>query len=211
MNIQPTNEETGQSAWTYTENRYNRGSPPQQKFNYAEYNARELAKAKQKQGGGILNTNAESGLDTWQYGKYQQAGPAPPKDYFEQYQNQKPKGGILRTNVESGAWNYASREYMDPNAIKRFNDNLMMQQNNNNYYVQNNNNFVQNNNFQGMQNMNNNYIKNNIDDEINEEDVVKVQTNEKIIVENGVKKKITKVTKYLKNGDKRTEINKINV
>ena len=198
MNIQPTNEETGQSAWTYTENRYNRGVPPQQKFNYAEYNARELAKAQQKQGGGILNTNAESGLDTWQYGKYQQAGPMPPKDYFEQYQNQKPKGGILRTNVESGAWNYASREYMDPNAIKRFNDNLMLQQNNNN--------------FAGMQNMNNNnYNKKNIDDEINEEDVVKVQTNEKIVMENGLKKKITKITKYLKNGEIRTEMYKTNV
>ena len=204
MNIQPTNEETGQSAWTYTENRYNRGVPPQQKFNYAEYNARELAKAQQKQGGGILNTNAESGLDTWQYGKYQQAGPMPPKDYFEQYQNQKPKGGILRTNVESGAWNYASREYMDPNAIKRFNDNLMMQQNNNNF-VPNNNNFA------GMQNMNNNnYYKKNVDDEINEEDVVKVQTSEKIIVENGIKKKITKITKHLKNGEIRTEMFKTN-
>ena len=211
MNIQPTNEETGQSAWTYTENRYNRYNPPQQKFNYAEYNARELAKAKQKQGGGILNTNAESGLDTWQYGKYQQAGPPQPKDYFEQFQNQKPKGGILRTNAENGAWNYASREYMDPNAIKRFNDKLMMQQNNNNYnqYNQynNNNNFIQNNNnLTGMQQMNNNN-----NDDINDEDVIKVETKEKVIMENGIQKKITKITKYLKTGEIRTEMYKTNV
>ena len=123
MNIVNTNEETGKENWTYTENRYNRGGPGSS-FDYAAYNARELAKAQQT--GGILKTNAESGLENWSWGN-QPMQQAPPKDYFEQYQREqlgqakKGAGGILKTNAESGAWNYASREYNDPNAIRRFN------------------------------------------------------------------------------------------
>ncbi len=123
MNIVNTNEETGKENWTYTENRYNRGGPGSS-FDYAAYNARELAKAQQT--GGILKTNAESGLENWNWGN-QPKQQAPPKDYFEQYQREqlgqakKGAGGILKTNAESGAWNYASREYNDPNAIRRFN------------------------------------------------------------------------------------------
>ena len=139
MNIQNTNEETGQANWTYNENRFNRGGPAQQ-FDYAAYNARELAKAQQT--GGILKTNAESGLENWQWGNQQKQAP-PPKDYFEQYQKEqlgqakKTSGGILKTNAESGAWNYASREYNDPNSIRRFNMEQQYQGNNTVPYNQN--------------------------------------------------------------------------
>lgn len=122
MNIVNTNEETGKENWTYNENLYKRGVGSN--FNYSEYNARELAKAEQK--GGILKTNAESGLENWNWGN-QPNQQAPPKDYFQQYEREqleqakKTAGGILKTNAESGAWNYASREYNDPNSIRRFN------------------------------------------------------------------------------------------
>ena len=132
MNILNTNEETGKANWTYNENRYNRGGPGQQ-FDYAAYNARELAKAQQT--GGILKTNAESGLENWQWGNQPKQAP-PPKDYFEQYQKEqlgqakKTSGGILKTNAESGAWNYASHEYKDPSTINRFNMEQQYQGNN---------------------------------------------------------------------------------
>ena len=132
MNIQNTNEETGKANWTYNENRFNRGGPGQQ-FDYAAYNARELAKAQQT--GGILKTNAESGLENWQWGNQPKQAP-PPKDYFEQYQKEqlgqakKTSGGILKTNAESGAWNYASHEYKDPNSFNRFNMEQQYQGNN---------------------------------------------------------------------------------
>ena len=139
MNILNTNEETGKANWTYNENRFNRGGPGQ-KFDYAAYNARELAKAQQT--GGILKTNAESGLENWQWGNQPKQSP-PPKDYFEQYQKEqlgqakKTSGGILKTNAESGAWNYASREYNDPNSIRRFNMEQQYQGNNTVPYNQN--------------------------------------------------------------------------
>ena len=42
-------------------------------------------------------------------------------------------------------------------------------------------------------------------------DVEKIETNESIIVENGVKKKVTKVVKYMSDGEVKTEIYKTNV
>ena len=42
-------------------------------------------------------------------------------------------------------------------------------------------------------------------------DVQKIETNESVIFENGVKKKVTKVVKYMSDGEVKTEIYKTNV
>ena len=233
MNILNTNEETGKANYHYTENRYNRDAPAQ-KFDYSSYNERELAKAKQT--GGILNTNAESGYDTWDWNKKQKM-PAPPKDYFEQYsQGNKKPGAILKSNAENGAWNFASREYYDPETIKRFNMKLQNNNLNNDYYDESNNN--NNNNYNVNNNNNNgpinsfsqipqyvidradmesqnygNLANNNQGNNLNKGrvDVQKIETNESFIFENGVKKKVTKVVKYMSDGEVKTEIYKTNV
>ncbi len=228
MNILNTNEETGKANYHYTENRYNRDTPAQ-KFDYSSYNERELAKAKKT--GGILNTNAESGYDTWDWNKKQNM-PPPPKDYFEQYsQGKKKPGAILQSNAENGAWNFASREYYDPETIKRFNMKLQNNNLNNDYYDESN--YVNNNNNNNngpinsfsqipqdviyrsdMESQNyGNLKKNNQVNNINKGrvDVQKIETNESIIFENGVKKKVTKVVKYMSDGEIKTEIYKTNV
>ena len=227
MNILNTNEETGKANYHYTENRYNRDTPAQ-KFDYSSYNERELAKAKKT--GGILNTNAESGYDTWDWNKKQNM-PAPPKDYFEQYsQGKKKPGAILQSNAENGAWNFASREYYDPETIKRFNMKLQNNNLNNDYYHESN--YVNNNNKNNgpinsfsqipqdviyrsdMESQNyGNLAKNNQVNNLNKGrvDVQKIETNESIIFENGVKKKVTKVVKYMSDGEVKTEIYKTNV
>ena len=225
MNILNTNEETGKANYHYTENRYNRDAPAQ-KFDYSSYNERELAKAKQT--GGILNTNAESGYDTWDWNKKQNM-PPPPKDYFEQYsQGKKKPGAILQSNAENGAWNFASREYYDPETIKRFNMKLQNNNLNNDYYDESN--YVNNNNNgpinsfsqipqdviyrSDMESQNyDNLKKNNQVNNLNKGrvDVQKIETNESIIFENGVKKKVTKVVKYMSDGEVKTEIYKTNV
>ena len=230
MNILNTNEETGKANYHYTENRYNRDTPAQ-KFDYSSYNERELAKAKKT--GGILNTNAESGYDTWDWNKKQNM-PPPPKDYFEQYsQGKKKPGAILQSNAENGAWNFASREYYDPETIKRFNMKLQNNNLNNDYYDESNyvNNNNNNNNNNGpinsfsqipqdviyrsdMESQNyDNLKKNNQVNNLNKGrvDVQKIETNESIIFENGVKKKVTKVVKYMSDGEVKTEIYKTNV
>ena len=229
MNILNTNEETGKANYHYTENRYNRDTPAQ-KFDYSSYNERELAKAKKT--GGILNTNAESGYDTWDWNKKQNM-PPPPKDYFEQYsQGKKKPGAILQSNAENGAWNFASREYYDPETIKRFNMKLQNNNLNNDYYDESNYvNNKNNNNNNGpinsfsqipqdviyrsdMESQNyGNLAKNNQVNNLNKGrvDVQKIETNESIIFENGVKKKVTKVVKYMSDGEIKTEIYKTNV
>jgi hypothetical protein len=234
MNILNTNEETGKANYHYTENRYNHDTSAQ-KFDYSSYNQKELAKAKQI--GGILNTNAESGYETWDWNKKQKM-PAPPKDYFEQYsQGKKKPGAILKSNAENGAWNFASREYYDPETIKRFNmklqnnnlnndnydEGIYSNNNNDNYNVNNNNNGPINSFSQIPQDVidradresqiYSNLTKGNQENSLNKGrvDVEKIETNESIIVENGVKKKVTKVVKYMSDGEVKTEIYKTNV
>ncbi len=201
----------GNVNYHYTENRYNHDPN-------LSNNSNEILKGNEK--GRILNTNAESGYETWNWeNKYNQK--IPPKDYFEQYeQGKKNPGGILKSNAESGAWNFASREYNDPEAIKRFN--MRLQNNNNNDTNNNNNNYNINNvnynkpinSFNEIpqdviyradlesQNVNKNY-ENNID-------VQKIETSENFVFEGGIKKKITKIVKYLSNGEVKTEIFKTN-
>ena len=218
MNI----KEKGNVNYHYTENRYNH-DPNSSKFDNLPDNSNEILKGKEK--GRILNTNAESGYETWNWeNKYNQK--IPPKDYFEQYeQGKKIPGGILKSNAESGSWNFASREYNDPDAIKRFNMRLQNNNNNNNF---NNNNYNINNNDNDnsnnyskpinsfneipqdviyradleSQNLDKNYEKN--------IDIQKIETSENFVFEGGIKKKITKIVKYLSNGEVKTEIFKTN-
>ena len=108
-----TNEETGAANWKYNENRFH-PSNPNQKFDMASYNANALRNAQQKAGGGILNTNAESGYDNWQWGNYNQQQQMDINAYKQQQlANAKKSGGILNTNVESGDWN--GLQYNPPN------------------------------------------------------------------------------------------------
>ena len=117
-----TNEETGASAWKYNENRFH-PSQPGQKFDMRSYNAEALKNAQQKSGG-ILNTNAESGYDNWQWGNYGQQQQMDMNAYRQQQlANAKKSGGILNTNVESGDWTgmryNPPNQQMNPNAVDR--------------------------------------------------------------------------------------------
>ena len=117
-----TNEETGAAAWKYNENRFH-PSQPGQKFDMASYNAQALKNAQQK-AGGILNTNAESGYDNWQWGNYSQQQQIDMNAYRQQQlANAKKSGGILNTNVESGDWTglryNPPGQQVNPNAVDR--------------------------------------------------------------------------------------------
>ena len=69
---------------------------------------------KGKEKGRILNTNAESGYDNWQWGNYNQQQQMDINAYKQQQlANAKKSGGILNTNVESGDWN--GLQYNPPN------------------------------------------------------------------------------------------------
>ena len=226
-----TNKETGASAWNYSENKFH-PSQPGQKFDMRAYNQQALKNAQQK-GGGILNTNAETGYDLWHHpGPVKQN---PTNFNYEEFRQQqmaqakKKGGGILNTNVESEPWSfgggsggdqfaslknkpvnyqgnvYASKEYNNPNNNYSYQNQPVQLKNNNN-----NNNVFQGDDYQNYLNMmkekggNANYVnygQNNL-----ENDVQKIETSEKEIVENGKRKKITKIKKYLANGEIKTEI-----
>ena len=222
-----TNKETGASAWNYSENKFH-PSQPGQKFDMRAYNQQALKNAQQK-GGGILNTNAESGYDLWHH-----SGPVkqnPTNFNYEEFRQQqmaqakKKGGGILNTNVESEPWSfgggsggdqfaslknkpvnyqgnvYASKEYNNPNNNYSYQNQPVQLKNNNN-------NVFQGDDYQNYLNMMKekggnyvNYGQNNLDN-----DVQKIETSEKEIVENGKRKKITKIKKYLANGEIKTEM-----
>ena len=230
-----TNKETGASAWNYSENKFH-PSQPGQKFDMRAYNQQALKNAQQKGGGilntnaetgydlwhhsGPVKSSNQSNFNYEQFRQQQMA------------QAKKKGGGILNTNVESEPWSYgggsggdqfanlqnkpvnynpqgnvyASKEYNNPN---------------NNYSYQNqpvqlkqpNQNVFQSDDYQNYQNMMKekgnmgnvgDYTNFSADNKNNQ--VQKIETSEKEVVENGKRKKITKIKKYMVNGEIKTEI-----
>ena len=123
--------------------------------------------------------------------------------YFNEYQKNNFNNQEQYNQSNFGQY---FNQYKDMNV----NDNDM---NNNNNFGNYDNNYNENynmgyNNY-GNSNYNNyeencNYQNNNFDNNM-EEGVVKVQSSEKIVEENGMRKKIVKVTKFFQNGETKTE------
>ena len=245
-----SNVETGAHNWNWQlyQNNY--------RMNDEEINAykkQQLANAK-KVGGGILNTNVETG--NWhgmQFMVPEKSDRIGPNDIEAQ---EKFFRGQLKETItgplpgergqnapvkfnNNGKW--GQEQYDNKNYINKNNDNRyqFVEKNNNNYNegynnnMKNNQNYHKNyeNNYQNDQNVNeqkknfqerdnfnkNFHGKNNNFEEPDVEKlmeagpgVLKVEATEKIITENGVKKKLTRIKKYMENGETKEEIYKTN-
>ena len=213
-----TNEETGASAWKYNENRFH-PSQPGQKFDMRSYNAEALKNAQQKSGG-ILNTNAESGYDNWQWGNYGQQQQMDMNAYRQQQlANAKKSGGILNTNVESGDWTgmryNPPNQQMNPNAVDR-NQLPFGSKPNPNAVDRNqlpfgskpNPNAVDRNQMPFGKKPQGQNTPINYGQSAKPDDVIDMYTDNKFIMEGGKKKKITTIKKTLANGEVITEMYK---
>ena len=184
-----TNAETGYDLWHHS------GpvkSTNQTNFNYEQFRQEQMAQAKKK-GGGILNTNVES--EPWSYGGGSGG------DQFANLQNRpvnyNPQGNI-----------YASKEYNNPNNNYSYqNQPVQLKQPNQQQNV------FQGDDYQNYLNMMKekgntgnvgDYTNFSADNKNNQ--VQKIETSEKEVVENGKRKKITKIKKYMVNGEIKTEI-----
>lgn len=231
-NIVPSNVETGKQNWNWQQNR---------KYDYRinednlkAYKQQQLSNAR-KVGGGILNTNVETG--NW-YGmqfivpeKSDRIGPGDIKAQEKFFAGQlketitgplpSQKGQNAPVKFNNNA-NWGNSNYNQNYRNNLDNINQFVQSNNNNYDNYPNYNYIdqqkkfeeRENNY--VQNYNKKEINNNYDD-INLEKlmeagpgVLKVQATEKFIFENGVKKKVTKIKKYMESGEVREEIYKTN-
>ena len=118
-------------------------------------------------------------------------------EYFNQYKDSYMNNYGDGNNNNN---NYNNNDNYNENYDERYNNY------GNTYGESNYNKYEQNYNYQNNDFGNNyeNYQNNNFDNTM-EEGVIKVQTSEKIVEDNGMRKKIIKVTKFLQNGDTKTE------
>ena len=248
-----SNIETGAHNWNWTPN-YNNSRMNQEEI--SNYKKQQLANAK-KVGGGILNTNVETG--NW-HGmqfivpeKSDRIGPndleAQEKFFAGQLKEtitgpipgQKgPKGQNAPVKFNNnGGWgqpdygqNYGNSrddryQFVEKKPNNNFNEERFQptqQRNNNMQYNQNydqgynpksNNNANYEQNYQKkdiQQSSNKNYEEPDFDKLMEAgPGVMKLEASEKIITENGVQKKLTRIKKYMENGEIKEEIYKTNV
>lgn len=234
-----SNVETGAHNWNWNPDRNNYRMNDEE---INQYKKQQLANAK-KVGGGILNTNVETG--NWhgmQFIVPEKSDRIGPNDIEAQ---EKFFAGQLKETItgplpgergqnapvkfnNNGNWGQ-SANYNKSYGKNNYEDNYQYSKKNNNDYNNNNNQFNQNYHQNYRPNYNQNYeqsnVQNNNQQKMNnnyeEPDfeklieagpgVIKVEATEKIITENGVKKKLTRIKKYMEDGETKEEIYKTNV
>ena len=240
-----SNVETGAHNWNWNPD-YNNYRMNDEEI--SKYKKQQLANAK-KVGGGILNTNVETGnWNGMQFIVPEKSDRIGPNDFEAQ---EKFFRGQLKETItgplpgergqnapvkfnNNGNWGQASN-YTKGLSNNNYEDRFQYVEktNNNNYnnknnqfrdnyhqsYQQNNNLNYDRQNFNNNQNemYNNNQPKKNTFEEPDFEKlmeagpgVMKVEATEKIITENGVKKKLTRIKKYMEDGEIKEEIYKTN-
>ena len=233
-----SNVETGAHNWNWNPDRNNYRMNDEE-INH--YKKQQLANAK-KVGGGILNTNVETG--NW-HGmqfivpeKSDRIGPndieAQEKFFAGQLKEtitgplpgERGQNAPVRFN-NNGNWGQ-SANYNKSYGNSNYEDNYQYSQKYNNDYNNNNQinqnyhqnykpNYNQNYNQSNVQNNNQQKMNNNYEEPDFEKlmeagpGVLKVEATEKIIMENGVKKKLTRIKKYMEDGETKEEIYKTNV
>ena len=227
-----SNVETGAHNWNWQPN-YNNSRMNEN--NLDAYRKNQLKNAK-KVGGGILNTNVETG--NWygmQFMVPEKSDRIGPNDLEAQ---EKFFAGQLKETITGPlpgerSQNTPVRYNSNANYGQRMNFNQNYNNNDDRYqFIEKNGNYNNNNyynedynNIKYSQNYYKNFdekndIKINKTNNLEEPDfeklmeagpgVLKVEATEKIITENGVKKKLTRIKKYMENGDTKEEIYKTN-
>ena len=248
-NFLKSNVETGAHNWNWQQNQNNYRM---NQDDIKAYKQQQLSNAK-KVGGGILNTNVETGnwngmqfivpeksdrigpgdiqaQEKFFAGQLKETitGPLPGQrgqNAPVKYNNNNNWGGNYSQNYNNS--NYDKYEFVQQNNINQQkynypqNDNYYQQNNNydyqqnNIYYQQNNNYSYQDNGNNGIVNQNYNQGNSNFDGNLEnlnaEPGVMKVEASERIINESGVKKKLTKIKKYMESGEIVEEIYKTNL
>ncbi len=238
-NFLKSNVETGAHNWNWQQNQNNYRM---NQDDIKAYKQQQLSNAK-KVGGGILNTNVETGnwngmqfivpeksdrigpgdiqaQEKFFAGQLKETitGPLPGQrgqNAPVKYNNNNNWGGNYSQNYNNS--NYDKYEFVQQNNINQQkynypqNDNYYQQNNNydyqqnNIYYQQNNNYSYQDNGNNGIVNQNYNQGNSNFDGNLEnlnaEPGVMKVEASERIINESGVKKKLTKIKKYMESGE----------
>ena len=217
-----TNAESGFDTWKYDYNKKIGMTYDE----IEEYKNKQLEEAKKK-GGSILNTNVNS--EDWFGTKSEKKknNVFVPQEYKERRlpQHMQPrKEKILYDKEGKRIYPGEQKKEFGQYFEKYQRNNGMIQDDYNqsnfgqyfNQFYDSNNYDINNNNFDNTYNSNNNYnctydnnnyyqsYDNSYDDNM-EEGVIKIQRNEKIIEEDGIRKKVIKVVKYLENGEQRIE------
>jgi len=229
-----SNIETGAHNWNWAPNQNN------YRMNQEEINAykkQQLSNAK-KVGGGILNTNVETG--NW-HGmqfivpeKSDRIGPndleAQEKFFSGQLKDtitgpipgqkeQRGQNAPVKFN-NNGNWGGQDSNFNPKNNVNNFDFRYQFSEKNNgnnNMYNRDYNNPEYQDYERNIRSNNKNVEKNNTEepdfDKLMEAGpgVLKVEATEKIVVENGAKKKLTRIKKYMENGETKIEIYKTNV
>ena len=233
-NFLKSNVETGAHNWNWQQNQNNYRM---NQDDIKAYKQQQLSNAK-KVGGGILNTNVETGnwngmqfivpeksdrigpgdiqaQEKFFAGQLKETitGPLPGQrgqNAPVKYNNNNNWGGNYSQNYNNS--NYDKYEFVQQNNINQQKYNYPQ---NDNYYQQNNNYSYQDNGNNGIVNQNYNQGNSNFDGNLEnlnaEPGVMKVEASERIINESGVKKKLTKIKKYMESGEIVEEIYKTNL
>ena len=234
-NFLKSNVETGAHNWNWQQNQNNYRM---NQDDLKAYKQQQLANAK-KVGGGILNTNVETGnWNGMQFivpEKSDRIGPGDiqaQEKFFAGQLKETITGPLPGQRGQNAPVKFNNNNNWGGNYNQNYNNNnnndkyeFVQQKNinqqkynypqNDNYYQQNNNYSYQDNGNNGIVNQNYNQGNSNFDGNLEnlnaEPGVMKVEASERIINESGVKKKLTKIKKYMESGEIVEEIYKTNL